>query len=67
MEKKMIPSELELNEFIKIINEMSGIDLSDKKNILALKLNKFIEGTHAKSFSDFLGKLKGNKIGRAHV
>ncbi|EAH9189497.1 chemotaxis protein CheR, partial [Campylobacter jejuni] len=27
MEKKITPSELELNEFIKIINEMSGIDL----------------------------------------
>ncbi|EOH3955358.1 hypothetical protein ACL639_000486, partial [Campylobacter jejuni] len=25
MEKKITPSELELNEFIKIINEMSGI------------------------------------------
>ncbi|EOY2895276.1 hypothetical protein ACP3F5_001645, partial [Campylobacter jejuni] len=24
MEKKITPSELELNEFIKIINEMSG-------------------------------------------
>lgn len=52
MEKKITPSELELNEFIKIINEMSGIDLTDKKNILALKLNKF-EGTNTKNFSEF--------------
>lgn len=50
MEKKITPSELELNEFIKIINEMSGIDLTDKKNILALKLNKFLEGTNTKTF-----------------
>lgn len=50
MEKKITPSELELNEFIKIINEMSGIDLTDKKNILALKLNKFLEGTNTKNF-----------------
>lgn len=56
MEKKITPSELELNEFIKIINEMSGIDLTDKKNILALKLNKF-EGTNTKNFPNF-GKIK---------
>lgn len=56
MEKKITPSELELNEFIKIINEMSGIDLTDKKNILALKLNKF-EGTNTKNFPSF-GKIK---------
>lgn len=56
MEKKITPSELELNEFIKIINEMSGIDLTDKKNILALKLNKF-EGTNTKNFRIF-GKIK---------
>ncbi len=55
--KKITPSELELNEFIKIINEMSGIDLTDKKNILALKLNKFLEGTNTKIFPDF-GKIK---------
>ncbi|EAI3366438.1 chemotaxis protein CheR, partial [Campylobacter jejuni] len=61
MEKKITPSELELNEFIKIINEMSGIDLTDKKNILALKLNKFLEGTNTKNFSEFLGKLKSNR------
>lgn len=54
MEKKITPSELELNEFIKIINEMSGIDLTDKKNILALKLNKFLEGTIFRIF----GKIK---------
>ncbi len=39
MEKKITPSELELNEFIKIINEMSGIDLTDKivKNLKQTK------------------------------
>ncbi len=36
MEKKITPSELELNEFIKIINEMSGIDLTDIKIIAIL-------------------------------
>ncbi|EAH6487277.1 chemotaxis protein CheR, partial [Campylobacter coli] len=40
MEEKINPSELELNEFIKIINEISGIDLNEKRNILALKLSK---------------------------
>lgn len=60
MHGKITPSELELNEFIKIINEMSGIDLTDK-NILALKLNKFLEGTNTKNFSEFLGKLKSNR------
>ncbi|HBD9139673.1 TPA: chemotaxis protein CheR, partial [Campylobacter jejuni] len=33
----------------------------DKKNILALKLNKFLEGTNTKNFSEFLGKLKSNR------
>ncbi len=53
MEKKITPSELELNEFIKIINEMSGIDLTDKKNILALKLNKFLKELILKIFPNF--------------
>lgn len=39
MEEKINPSELELNEFIKIINEISGIDLNEKRNILVLKLS----------------------------
>ncbi len=38
MEKKITPSELELNEFIKIINEMSGIDLTDKKKYTSFKV-----------------------------
>ncbi|AXP08555.1 methyltransferase domain-containing protein [Campylobacter hepaticus] len=61
MEGRTTPSEYELNEFIKIINEISGIDLSDKKSILALKLNKFLESISVKNFSDFLEKLKVNK------
>lgn len=43
MEEKINPSELELNEFIKIINEISGIDLNEKRNILVLKLSNLFQ------------------------
>ncbi len=61
MEEKVNPSESELNEFIKIINEISGIDLNEKRNILALKLSKFVPSTGAKTFADFLSKLRINR------
>ncbi|MBZ7938605.1 methyltransferase domain-containing protein [Campylobacter sp. W0014] len=61
MKEKINPTESELNEFIQIINEISGIDLNEKRNILALKLSKFVSGTQAKSFAEFLGKLKINR------
>lgn len=61
MEEKINITELELNEFIKIINEISGIDLNDKRNILALKLSKFVLSHNVKTFSDFLNKLKINR------
>ena len=55
------PSELELNEFIRVINEISGIDLNDKKSTLAIKLTKFLDSVNANGFDDFLKKLKINK------
>lgn len=58
MEEKINPSELELNEFIKIINEISGIDLNEKRNILVLKLSKFVSSTGVKTFAEFLSKLQ---------
>lgn len=61
MEEKINPSELELNEFIKIINEISGIDLNEKRNILALKLSKFVSSTGVKTFAEFLSKLQINR------
>ncbi|MBZ7931300.1 CheR family methyltransferase [Campylobacter sp. LH-2024] len=61
MEEKINPTELELNEFIHIINEISGIDLNEKRNILALKLSKFVLGTRSKTFAEFLSKLKINR------
>ncbi|EGB1135422.1 chemotaxis protein CheR [Campylobacter coli] len=61
MEEKINPSELELNEFIKIINEISGIDLNEKRNILVLKLSKFVSSTGVKTFAEFLSKLQINR------
>ncbi|TKX32340.1 CheR family methyltransferase [Campylobacter aviculae] len=61
MEERIKPTELELNEFIQIINEISGIDLNEKRNILLLKLSKFVSGVNVKTFRDFLDKLKINR------
>lgn len=61
MDKKIRFNEPELNEFIRIINEMSGIDLNDKRTILSIKLTKFIESLNVNSFDEFLTKLRINK------
>ncbi|MCW1360591.1 CheR family methyltransferase [Campylobacter sp. US33a] len=53
-------NEQELYEFIKIINEISGIDLSDKKDILPLKLSTFFKRFNITDFKEFVAKLKFN-------
>lgn len=61
MKEKINLSETELNEFIKIVNEISGLDLSDKRSILSLKLRKFLEDLNVGNFADFLGRLRINR------
>ncbi len=51
----------ELDYFIKIIDELSGMDLSDKKNTLALKLPKFLKELKLNSLSELLVKIRINK------
>ncbi|MBK1971187.1 methyltransferase domain-containing protein [Campylobacter sp. TTU-622] len=60
METKSL-NEFEFNEFVKIINEISGIDLTDKKNTLSLKLSKFLLEHGFDNFQNFLLKLKVNQ------
>lgn len=54
-------SEAELFNFIKIINEMSGIDLSEKKSSLNIKLNSFLKELKITSFKEFLLRLHYDK------
>ncbi|MCX2682833.1 methyltransferase domain-containing protein [Campylobacter sp. MIT 21-1685] len=65
MENKI--SELELNEFIKIVTEISGIDLNEKRNILMLKLPNFISKLHFQNFAEFVNKIRLNKQLRQEV
>ncbi|EAH9135597.1 methyltransferase domain-containing protein [Campylobacter upsaliensis] len=61
-EEKIHFSDLELNEFIKIINELSGMDIQDKKTTLSLKLPSFLQTMKIKNFAEFLAKIKVNRI-----
>ena len=61
MDKKIRFNEAEFNEFIKIINELIGMDLNDKRAILSIKLTKFVESLNVGTFADFLTKLRINK------
>ncbi len=54
-------NDTELNEFIKIINELCGMDMQDKKAVLSLKLPSFLHSTNIKNFAEFLAKIKVNK------
>ncbi|MBK1964184.1 CheR family methyltransferase [Campylobacter novaezeelandiae] len=60
MEKKNL-NDFEFNEFVKVINEISGIDLADKRNTLSLKLFKFCLDQGFDNFQDFLFKLRINQ------
>lgn len=55
---KIQPTEQELIEFIKIINNFSGIDLNDKKDTLSIKFGNFLSELKINSFEEFLNKLK---------
>ena len=61
MVEKNILNDLELNHFIKIINELCGMDLNDKKNTLLLKLPNFLEELNFKKMADLLIKMRTNK------
>lgn len=61
MSKGITFNENELNEFIRLINGYCGMDLNDKRNILSLKLAKFVEEMKFATFAEFLNKLKVNK------
>lgn len=65
MESKI--NESELNEFIKIVNGISGIDLNEKRNILTLKLPNFIAEFQFATFNEFLNKIRINKQLRQNV
>lgn len=58
---KIIFNDRDLNEFIKIVNDISGIDLNDKRNIIALKLDKFVNELGVRSVDEFLSGLRVNK------
>lgn len=54
---KIVPTANELLHFIKLINEMCGVDLSEKKNILEAKFDNFLKGLGFNKFKDFLSRL----------
>ncbi len=51
----------EVNDFIKIVNELCGMDLSDKKNTLLLKLPRFLEELELENMGDLLMKMRISK------
>lgn len=55
------PSENELLELIKLINEFSGIDLMENKNTLAIKLKAFFNENSFRDFREFLLRLRYDK------
>lgn len=54
-------SETDLDQFIKIVNELTGMDINDKRHNLLLKLPKFIKDMNFNSFSEFLSRVRVNK------
>lgn len=54
-------TDMEFLEFSKIINDLSGIDLNEKRNALEIKLPSFLKEMHIESTKEFLNKLVYNK------
>ena len=57
MENKIIPNNAEFLEFVSIINDICGVDLSEKKNFLEPKFDGFIKQLNINNFKSFLSKL----------
>ncbi|TQR34570.1 chemotaxis protein CheR [Campylobacter sp. MIT 99-7217] len=60
MEQKKF-SDMEFNEFIKYINDISGIDLSEKRNALDIKITSFLKEMNLQSIREFLNKIRYDK------
>jgi len=59
--EKIEITEHNFNDFVRIINEISGIDLSDKKQTLLIKFGDFLTDLKINTFQEFLDKLRINK------
>lgn len=57
MAEKIIPNGAEFLQFIKLINKMCGVDLTEKKNIFEAKFDHFLKELGFTNFKDFLAKL----------
>ena len=58
MAEKITPNPSEFLQFIKLINDICGIDLTEKKNVLEAKFDNFLKELGFTSFKDFLVKLE---------
>lgn len=62
---KITPNSSEFLQFIKIINDLCGVDLSEKRNFLESKWDSFIKGElHLVDFREFLMRLNFDKAVR---
>lgn len=61
------PNEAQVLEFIKLFNEMSGIDLMENKNTLVIKLDNFLKDKHFATFKDFLTRLQFDRALKQEV
>ncbi len=59
---KIVPSASEYLQFIKIINELCGVDLTEKRNLLEPKFDNFLKELGFKDFKSFLLRLEHDSI-----
>ena len=58
---KIVPSASEYLQFIKIINELCGVDLAEKRNLLEPKFDNFLKELGLCDFKDFLLRLEHDR------
>ena len=57
MASKIVPSNADFMEFVKIINDMCGVNLAEKQNFLESKFDIFLRKLGIDDFKSFLCKL----------
>lgn len=61
MASKIVPSNADFMEFVKIINDMCGVNLAEKQNFLESKFDIFLRKLGIDDFKSFLCKLVRDK------
>lgn len=67
MDEKIVPNSAEFLQFIKQINEICGVDLTEKRKFLESKFDNFLKELGFRDFASFLLKLKIDESVKQHT